>query len=480
MAGPLDSELLELPILVVAHWDGAPVESYHRIEKDVCTGSELRTEIVVQRSIVGEVKPGRHKILVTGSVGWTKEEPLVCSYASCEQQGDASADASNLWFLYPGQSLDPENQTDYLELGFFRAVQPLALEPYFAALRANELEQRLPQLLETRNDVIIVRTLKTLCGGLLPWPYEDRLQPYEYGNVISDERLKAIQRVTEIVRPVIEQWQEPEARRAATAVYALGAGKDSVPLMRRLLENKDPELRAIAIGTLAANDDVASAESMAAAIRDDRRAILAQKVIQRLAAWKRTDVSAPILMNFLQSDAGAEIHYRLDTIPAVLAQRALRALTALDAADPESGVLFPFHVERSLAAWRDAATIADARGRRDRLRELLPDQRDPIDFIAKRVGPEYVLVVTNRSSRPLTLLRSPTSFLLHGRTMLGSWERRADNAEFVTMAPGESLEVPCPEDPSTATIQLGYGLLPADRHQEGWLGIVVADIPFEE
>ena len=51
-----------------------------------CEG-ELHTEIVIDRVVRGNLKPGRHKLLITGPVGW-EDDGLVIATTSSWVPGD--------------------------------------------------------------------------------------------------------------------------------------------------------------------------------------------------------------------------------------------------------------------------------------------------------------------------------------------------------------------------------------------------------
>src|SRR5712691_8149181 len=54
-----DEELVREPIMVVARWPRARFTSHSRIEHNAVYEQEVHTELVVERAIRGDVRPGR-------------------------------------------------------------------------------------------------------------------------------------------------------------------------------------------------------------------------------------------------------------------------------------------------------------------------------------------------------------------------------------------------------------------------------------
>ena len=165
-----DAKLAQSSVIVVARWEGTAWEDHCRREGNAVTVRETRTQIVVERVIAGNVQLGKHTVLVRGMIGWSKDVPEIMWYGSSEALGDARADAPNLWFL-SRHTWNENDTTEYLSLDEYRGVQPLALTPYFAALRAKQFDAAIPELLRSDDALVAVRTLQQLGGGSLPWPY---------------------------------------------------------------------------------------------------------------------------------------------------------------------------------------------------------------------------------------------------------------------------------------------------------------------
>ncbi len=118
-----DEALARLPIIVVGRWNKAPFRAHQRIEDhprmgEVETASEGHTELVVERVITADIKPGTHKLLLGFRLGWPREDggPLM-RFTSSEEMGNVEDVAeSNLWFLLRKRSWDQADSHNYLAL----------------------------------------------------------------------------------------------------------------------------------------------------------------------------------------------------------------------------------------------------------------------------------------------------------------------------------------------------------------------------
>jgi hypothetical protein len=131
-----DDELALKPVVVVARWPKARIVSHTRSQGNVVTAFEVHTELLVERVIKGNIRVGRHKLLVGYGVGWQRDWTWLGSYTSTELFGDVNdVSESSIWFLSSGRSWDRKDRRAYLSLDTYRGVQPLELEPYFTVLR---------------------------------------------------------------------------------------------------------------------------------------------------------------------------------------------------------------------------------------------------------------------------------------------------------------------------------------------------------
>ena len=101
-----DEEMARLPIVVVAKWDKkAPLRAHNLVEGDVLLKLEGHTELIIERVIKGDIKPGKHKLLLGAFIGWAEKGGPVMSYTSTEMVGDTNdVTKPNLWFLTPKRS----------------------------------------------------------------------------------------------------------------------------------------------------------------------------------------------------------------------------------------------------------------------------------------------------------------------------------------------------------------------------------------
>lgn len=302
-----DSELASCPVIVVARWNKSPLRAHSNVREKAEGGKELvatesHTELVIERVIKGDIKPGTHKILLGFRIAWAREDGgQVMSYMSTEMMGDVDeVKDSNLWFLAPKRSWDQKDAHTYLALETYRGVQPRALESYFVALNSKNPKRDIPKLLPTAESEATYRILKYICGDVMPWPIEPGFIEI-YSRAKRD--WEPMREYAGEVESLINR-KDAKVRETATAVYAELAGKSAVPRMRQLLKDSDPQVRATAIGILAGHRDQDSVESFAAAAQGITDGQLACKVIERLYDWKSESL-VPTLIEFLQNDTFA-------------------------------------------------------------------------------------------------------------------------------------------------------------------------------
>jgi hypothetical protein len=132
-----DPELAAKPIIVVARWAEARFEPQVRFRQEknsgkaVFYGFGVRTELIVERVIKGDITPGAYKLMLGEDVAWMKHGRPLRNYASADPYRDATdATKPNLWFLSRGDAGDPADKTAYLSLDTDQCV----LELYFHIL----------------------------------------------------------------------------------------------------------------------------------------------------------------------------------------------------------------------------------------------------------------------------------------------------------------------------------------------------------
>ncbi|MHB0961518.1 MAG: HEAT repeat domain-containing protein [Pirellulaceae bacterium] len=465
-----DRELAASPIIVVAHWINAPWKNNSQVEGNVLKVYEVATEIEVARVVKGDLTPGRYTILVGFGIGWSEKQPRVTSYTSTKVLGDASATQPNLWMLEWKRSIN--DGQEYLSLASYRGVQSLELEQYFMALGSNRFEAHVPELLKAKVEVVQLRALEQVAGGEPPWPYlPDRF-------IRPSPNRKPLVNQANHVQSLLGDTYGQAPRRMAAAVFAQLVGKQSLPQMRRLLEDKDPQVRAIAVGTLAQYNDLDVSDAMSQAVRGVDDGSVACQVISRLRACEDPR-AVPILIEFLQNNRVAYIIGDDLGLPAIKAREALRSIT---------GYSFPLDVATSRQAWSQVESIQDREQRNARLAQILPNPTKPWNAVFVRERQQPAVVITNRSEQTLTMARKPTYIDI--RSYLGSGQSLATISEhtpvgqesFISLAPGESWRyMPDPQrlrlDPAADHhITLTYLENGNEFGVNAWLGIISVDI----
>lgn len=283
-----DKKLAKAPVVVVAKWTGGPWTHHSLVDENALKAYECRTEISVERVIRGNVKPGKHLILVPMYVRWSKRNPLVFCYMSTEACGDANADVPNLWFLRHKRSWDKRDANVYLAIGSYRSVQPLELEPYFDSLQKNRLTQDIPALMASTSDLVVIRTLEQIAGDNRPWPFHvlEAVRPRRSAKAITEH--------AELVWSVATRHQSDNVRAFAAAVYLAVLSKAPVPRARQLLGDQSPEVRTVAIGELIDKEDTKSVSAMVKALEGIDAELLKYNLVERIEASKN-EAFAPLL-----------------------------------------------------------------------------------------------------------------------------------------------------------------------------------------
>lgn len=493
-----DEELAAYPIIVVAKWDKAPVKPHHQYVEDKDFGQavikiEAYTRLNILAVINGIVKPGEHELMINSGITWQDDGTYVNSGTSTQLPGDVE-DVTKpcLWFLTRTRSWDEKRKDECLTVANYREVQPLELKTLYVALRNRDAQTEVPKLLAADKPRVAHRVLRYICGGAWPSPYDGGLgagwdRPDERGKVLHDEA----NRVWSFL-----QTDAKDQRPLAACIYAELAGGKGIARMRTLLDDKDPNVRGIALAVLARHRDAASLDRLAKAAEGLRDGTIACQVIKELSAW-REERTVPVLIGFLQNDEFAYQYGDDVGIPAIKAQQALLAIT---------GHEFPFDVETSQKAWEEALRITNKPARKRLLEKLAPGGQTP--FTAEAVGlpakelskdlkerydslDEGEVVVTirlrNVSSRPVTILKEPSEVDIwwpagrssRGGVPLGEREK----LEFTTIPPTKDLvlEVILTEDfliaePADRRLRLSYLANGSRQGVKAWMGNI--DVKF--
>ena len=243
-----------------------------------------------------------------------------------------------------------------------------------------------------------------------------------------------------------------EHRDLAASVYAELSGKEGIANMRKLLDDKDPDVRGIAVGTLARHRDETSVDRFSKAIEGFSDGWIACQVIKALAAWDNERV-VTALIGFLQNDQFAYQYGDDLGIPALKARQALLAIT---------GHEFPFDVEQSRKAWEEARRLDDKEARKRLLAKAAPGGQTPLiaaaiglakkefgEAFKERLGPvekdEVVVTIRlhNLSSRPVTILKYPSEVSSSSPAGSASYGfghlDKEDKQEFTTLQPNSDM-----------------------------------------
>jgi hypothetical protein len=427
-----DEELAKQPLIVVGRWNKADVRRHDHVIDKIIFDSESHTELLVERVVSGDLKPGTHKILLEWSIGWlAKDGGPVMNFGTSEMEGDVKdVTESNLWFLTPKRSWDKTDPNTYPTLTTFRGVQPAVLEAYFRALASKQPGDEMARLLSSDQPLVIERALKFLSGGALPWPYGSDFLADAQG--VKRQRKPMTQYATRIEE--LLSRTNPQIRQQATAVYAEMAGKKGIPRLRHLLQDRNAEVRAVAAGALIAEDDRVSGDDVVRAMVGRAKASMACQLIDRLKAWK-SPYAIPASIEFLQHD---EFCFRSGDdigMPALKARIALKELSGYD---------FPADVSASRAAWKKVESITDAKERVAQLSKILPNDPNPlIGCIVHQEKGAEILVLTNRSKSAIVLLRQPTEIDFRWPSEQGGVGGAAPSKreDFVEIGPGESARL---------------------------------------
>jgi hypothetical protein len=485
-----DYELSQNPVVVVAQWDRAERTPHQLIHGNVCERSETFTELNVPRVIKGDVKPGKYRLMYSYGLDWRDDGTGLSTWTSTDMLGDVeNVTQPNLWLLDRARSWDPNDRTEYLDVPHYRAIQPLALEPYFKALLSADRDREVPRLLSSTEPLVVRRALSYICGYIWPWPFEPgEWDFYDH----PDERERRLVDAAAAVKSVID-GQVEEPRPLAVAVYAELTGDKSTEVLRALLTDQNAAVRGVAIGLLARRKDADSIPAMIKAASGVTDGEVACKICEVVQAWGELR-AAPVLFPFLEIEAS----------PASPARSALHALT---------GCWFPYHTAGAAATWAQAQAAGEAAQQRRRLSEALSDPEFPV--AAELVGgprpsppssapgssaivlPELPATATSQPAptdmaatvrvhnvvkHPVVLSKMPSE--LEQRWPAGSsgnwmpgyrgWQTVP---EFVTLAPGESLEFevvldasfllaePADRKLSVTYLRLDHGQLP-----NAWIG----------
>jgi hypothetical protein len=448
-----DEELARYPIIVVAKWDKASFRPHHRSATDrtngeIITAIEAFTELNILRVIKGPGQPGLTTLKIGGGVGWSTNGDWVNSGTSTELPGDVETVAEpNLWFLKISRSWDQSDTTNYVSLDSYRAIQPLVLENYFVVLPTGNPEKEVRALLASTNATAVHRALNYSCDGDWPWPYDSEFTRFIRGPSPERKRVE----YADSIEAFLKRDSSAKNRPWALAVYANLTETKSVPFIRSLLRDNDPELRLLAAGLLARQKDTASIPNIIQAMDGKTNVSSAVKIINAIETWGDSRL-VPGLANYLETGPTGYEYNGSKTV-AFVSREALHRIT---------GHWFPYDTQAALHAWREAQQTADFEERRQLLARILPNDPDPLRAeVLGNGGTNAACKITNKSKQNVTITRFPKwgnqrwPSGLAGAAMGG---RPPEGKEdFITLRPGEATQF---------SVQLQAGFLlaePAER-----------------
>jgi len=463
-----DSQLAQSPVIVVARWNKAKMRPHKLVEGNALTKYEVFTELEVVRTIKGDMKPGKHTLLIGSGIVWRQDGTELRTGTSTDLPGDADdVTQQNLWFLIRSRSWDESDQSTYYEIPHYRAIQPASIEPYFVALASRKPEAEVPKLLASKEPEIVRRTLAYICGYVLPWPYD----PDDWERSWHPEkRERLLKDQAQAVRQTIYR-DLPGVRGLAASVYAELAGKSCIPDMRLLVKDKDPEVRAVAVGMLARFNDKAAGREIRDAVTGLSNAHLACRVIDELARSAHPE-RVPALIAFLENESYSGYVGRDVFLPAFRAREALHDATQC---------WFPCDVGVGLKAWDQVAGIAEPERRSNELRRMLPFDGNPLR--ARLLGPldNASLEITNSSAQDVTIARYPLRIDANTARLWSSarteYKKPTTKADFILLRPGDSTQFRIRFGEEFSDVKLDdlilslfYGDIGSSFGLHGWIG----------
>jgi hypothetical protein len=466
-----DGDLAHYPYIVLAQWDKAAMRPHELIRGNVLEKFECFTELNILRVIKGDIKPGRHGLIFGFGIGWQEDGTGLSSGTSTEIPGDVdNVRQPNIWFLNRSRSWDATDRTEYLQVPHYRAIQPASLETYFIALSSARPEQLVPGLLSSDNPEIVRRVLNYICGEILPWPYEpagwDR-----YSHPTKRERLLKDQASS--LRKYLSGYMR-EHRHLAAAVYAELSGKDGVEFIRTLLADRDPKVRAVAIGILIRNKDEETLPKLGAAIEGLQDTHLACSIAREAALWGDVRL-VPLLIPLLEDDSDGGRIGKDVRVPALKARDALHDIT---------GCWFPFGIAQSRQSWIEVASLGNQKDMRRQLREVVPFKQCPLQAEFYGSLSDSHIRVVNASTHPVRICRYPAWVDANTPNMVanaGTDYREEDKKErdFLTLDAGGAtvFRIHFADhfngvDPKDLSLSLFYRDLPTGIEKTGWIGWV--------
>jgi HEAT repeat protein len=498
-----DDALVQKPLIVVALCPSPSAERHDLIENNAVLQAEGHTEVVVERVIKGDIRPGRYKLLYGWGVDWPEDEGLPADHTSSNRLGEVEdISQPNLWFLLRKRSWDKADPTVYLSLDTYRGVQPLALEPYFAALQSDDRQRKVRELLHSKDQTVSSRSSAYLsrasasssqtwhCMNADPQAFHRMLDWYTMAMVAKKFGIQRVRNLLNASDPgmrrmaAISLIQRGETRstqplltdndpgvRAEVARELIQHGE--IPSVRPLLNDKVPAVRESVALLLMQRHDGPSVLHIGALMARMPRSRFDCAMVDELVRWGDRGL-VPALIACLQTDSFEGWETDGVRIPALKARAALQQIT---------GYVFPFDVRSSQRAWTKARQFPDAAARLRSLVGSLGEDPNPLRATAVEDRGQAAIELTNKSRQPIVLARHPTEIEVDwGR---GSGIRRpepvASEPSFVHLKPGESMRFLVPvysvflaADPPTRQITFLYPHNGNEFGVNAWIGLLRA------
>jgi len=437
-----DQELARYPIIVVARWEKAPISAHNKFDESgktivIC---EAHTKLRVERVLKGDLKPGVFDLKFEHwCVCWDKDGRNVCSSSSSMMLGDVDdVTKPKIWFLKRERSWDDKDEKQYLSLQNYREIQPLVLEPFYMALAKEKCDAA--KFLLSENPLIVGRALRYVCGGGLVFPFNNFFRarystPSKPGKILKEQADNVAKIATNPKMP-------PSDRGMALAIYADWKGKEAVPLLKKMLRDKERYVAAMAFLLLANARDEGSIDTI---IAESKKFASCSKMswdvgsllcdaIKQLGKWKDQRL-APALIAFLETDTCAGRDMDGMRIPQIRARKSLISVT---------GLVFPYQVEKSMAAWNKVKDLPEAK-RAEALKEILPCRETP--FKAELVGTpgNAAIRITNIGYGNQVIAKNPSTWIkaTTNSSSFGPFGKPSfylDLDDFKVLRPGEHFD----------------------------------------
>jgi hypothetical protein len=473
-----DADLAKRPVIVVASWSGKPgdfIDEYRLKRRDP------RSTLFIERVVAGSAPLGPLQVKFAygltiggdGSIGGSDG-----SMWSDVEDGRAPA----LWFLSLETNKTKKGVVTDGIVDHVRCVQPLVLEPWFEALRAEDRDAAVGALLVPTAAPEVVEKALMYVAGERPWPLADERSvgslssPPDYR---PEDEFPKCPKLLPRVEALLADARAPR-RPLAAAVCALLVEEKDRPKIRAMLQDVDVSVRDVTIAFLATWKDEKALPELAAAARGVHDPKLGYEAADRLAKWD--DVrTVPALIQYLESDGCAGLRGDDWFMPALCAKRALRKLV---------GAAFPTDVDASAAAWMQAAE-AEPTAREAMLRELLGDVDAALSARLekdKQSKTGWNLAVTNRSAGEVRLPRKPQGVAYvrgAGRGQCRQPESGTEGAEaFARLGAGEThrFEFEPPkllfplQVPPDARLTLAYLRTGREFGLHAWIGLLNVEV----